>query len=398
MDEKEAISVAIPEEEKGSVSSLLDSSIETEPNGLDNFVNKVFDGIGTGINAIKDKIASMEGHAPFTIAGNNRAVNVFENADLFTKVVNGCPEPIVIHMSETEIKAEMERVQAIADKIAKANGLEDITIDRAKGLSNLAAGIGDKGIQANPLFTKGLSDDGLAFAIGHEMAHNMCSHWVESYKIGLVEEKINSATGLYDDLTITNALEKAHEVEADRYGALFAKKAGFSAEKGIENFLNEDKFYNYDDKMYLSVFPYTVAEHPTAEVRIALVKEALQDENLSFTLEDSKKRAENAYFISDRFNRGGIEKGLAIEREIATRVLPIIEKEKMLFLKNLEKVPQMPKEEQIKMSYYLKEFLEQEKKFGVNRDILKTHDKAKALGKEDILEHRVKILAQSAEK
>ena len=94
--------------------------------------------IGLAFMEVGDILPVLGKHSPISVAGVNRRVEVFD-ADIFTKVVNDCPEPIVISMSNEEIRQEMKRVQDIVDKVTKANGLQSVKVVQIEAFNNMAS-------------------------------------------------------------------------------------------------------------------------------------------------------------------------------------------------------------------------------------------------------------------
>lgn len=97
-----------------------------------------------------------------------------------------------------------------------------------------------------------LDDDELAFALGHEMAHNILGH----------AALVNGHIGGLTQLGIGTGKLKAAELEADIMGARLARDAGFAA-RGAEAFLR---------KIAVARGPALGTTHPAFQVRIARLR------------------------------------------------------------------------------------------------------------------------------
>ena len=77
------------------------------------------------------------------------------------------------------------------------------------------------------------TDDELAFALGHELAHIALRHYVANYRLLRHAEARGSPEGAMLDAVLSQ-YGSDYEMEADRYGALYAVRAGYSFSKAIE--------------------------------------------------------------------------------------------------------------------------------------------------------------------
>lgn len=80
------------------------------------------------------------------------------------------------------------------------------------------------------------SDDELAFALGHEIAHSVLRHHVAKLRIEDARRDVPQAQTLMLK-AMGGRIERAHELEADRYGALYVVRAGYrfsAASQAIE--------------------------------------------------------------------------------------------------------------------------------------------------------------------
>lgn len=111
-----------------------------------------------------------------------------------------------------------------------------------------------------------LDDDELAFALGHEMAHNILGH------AALTKGRIGGLT----QLGIGTGKLKVAELEADALGARLARNAGFAA-RGAESFLR---------RIAAARGPALDTTHPAFRLRIERVR-ALDDQGVS---DDAKGR------------------------------------------------------------------------------------------------------------
>jgi len=77
------------------------------------------------------------------------------------------------------------------------------------------------------------SDDELAFALGHELAHIVLRHHVTQLR---VSRALRSGTPGETALlrSVQSALDRDAETEADRFGALYAVRAGYSFTRAVE--------------------------------------------------------------------------------------------------------------------------------------------------------------------
>ena len=322
--------------------------------------------------------------------GANRSVDIFHGSgtgDLFTKVAFDCPKPIVIEMSEEQVKTELDRVRTILNKIVKSNGLEDFKVHRMGGLMNLDSGFGGC-INVNPLFSHTLSDNGLAFVLSHEIAHNICRHFSEQMVAMFQLDKVNIHFNAHDD-SVFSGLLKSHEMEADKIGISLAMNAGFD-KSGAKEFLLSNDFYNFDKNLYLSYFPYAYCEHPSPEVRVALIDDFIKNNN-NFNV-DTK-------YYDDRFNQfrdlalnPDIRVKYNAEKQLAKRILPDLEKEKDYYIESISKSLYLPKEEKIKISHLLKDIQESRTKFAIDDTTLIQHKSAISHGMSDKLSYRAAII------
>ena len=106
------------------------------------------DGIVYGYGKFKNLNTILGKYSITSGGGMNSNVEVF-SGDMFTRVINNCPDPVVIKMSDEEILKEMDRVTSIVNRITDANGFDRMGVIQGNGRDNLQAP-GNNKIYANP--------------------------------------------------------------------------------------------------------------------------------------------------------------------------------------------------------------------------------------------------------
>jgi Zn-dependent protease with chaperone function len=139
----------------------------------------------------------------------------------------------LLERPESPDRALVERVRRVGQRLASVT-------DRPTLLYSflVVRSIDDKDLQAfsfpggTVCLTESLarfytSEDELAFALGHEIAHTVLRHHVSQARVqGALEAGAPGAKALLDAVRGAFALDT--EMEADRFGALYAVRAGFS--------------------------------------------------------------------------------------------------------------------------------------------------------------------------
>jgi len=84
------------------------------------------------------------------------------------------------------------------------------------------------------------NDDEIAFAVAHELAHLCLRHHAISLRVSQIrdEGQVSDAALL---ATIQSRFDKASELEADRYGALYAVRAGFAFSGAVAALVKLDR-------------------------------------------------------------------------------------------------------------------------------------------------------------
>ena len=318
------------------------------------------------------------------------------------------PKPKVVEINEEEKLAECERVKKIRDRIIKANHLEYLPIrftqynladvqpvdgniyrKERDGLPHEEVPVIDenadivltllnkyeKKLNVNPLFTKTLKYEELAFVISHEFAHHMCYHTEECAVVLTALQSIDDAFSLnkkdpyYNENTnrnpyeisasakdLINALQLYHECEADCYARHFCEKAGFPKINDL-SFLDN---YLQEDNAKLRSFSFFTT-HPHKAERNAML-EMVNPKNIVFDKDEQKKYFESVLLqISSKLGC------VRLERETTDKVMPIVKLVSENFLKRVESYKDLPKEERIKYLSFFSSF----KKFYKNRDVNK---------------------------
>ena len=351
------------------------------------------DGIVYGYGKFKNLNTILGKYSITSGGGMNSNVEVF-SGDMFTRVINNCPDPIVIKMSDEEILKEMDRVTSIINRITDANGFDRMGVIQGNGRDNLQAP-GNNKIYANPLYTHLLSENELAFSVSHELAHNQNRHFGEDFMILHSSEEIDLKFGTKDKAMVCKAICKAHEIEADIIGAKIAMKAGYTpndVRDGMGEFLNGVKMYEKGMQTYLNVMPYTVVEHPIPAIRYAMVDAALNNPELMDFYSPSH------IVVPDKTKSSDLERHLAFEKEMVERILPILKAESEYYKKEIAKLPLLPKEERIHLSGYLTKLINEEKKYGINEKVLKENKRAASKGLDDKLSHRAALIEIAKDK
>lgn len=106
------------------------------------------------------------------------------------------------------------------------------------------------------------SEDALALVLGHEIAHAVLRHGIKDWAESKEYADILKDPKVFQNVLLANS--RTQEFEADRYGALYALRAGFSLSAGADVF---DKF-----PRSRQIYDRGMASHPSGEERVAQLK------------------------------------------------------------------------------------------------------------------------------
>ena len=153
-------------------------------------------------------------------------------------------------------------------------------------------------IYFDPATTKDLTNDELAYALSHEVAHNLCSHSEIQKKMYSVHKELDTVLNIKDEQFDT-VLCRTLEYEADIFGGVLCKKAGFD----VYAYRTETGKHNYQFEKDIGEFNL-FSTHPSVADRIALL-DSIDFNHLKF---DKKKfdnrleRINNAVSLEDKLN------------------------------------------------------------------------------------------------
>ncbi len=158
---------------------------------------------------------------------------------------------LINEIDEKKVK-DLDHVKFVSDKyteiVIERNGVKQIfkIIPEARPYVKIhVEESGDINAYAKPgrvVFTTGMvhfvkNDDELAVVMGHELAHITSNHISKSVGIGALCGIAGLITGPFSPLTFKSLYApygRNNEREADYLGLLYAQKAGYDIEKGIE--------------------------------------------------------------------------------------------------------------------------------------------------------------------
>lgn len=106
------------------------------------------------------------------------------------------------------------------------------------------------------------ADDALAAVLGHEIAHAVLRHGLKEWADSREYQDILKDPQLFRNVLMANS--RTQEFEADRYGALYALRAGFALTAAADVF---DKFPRSRE-----IYDRGMADHPTGPERVAQLK------------------------------------------------------------------------------------------------------------------------------
>ena len=301
----------------------------------------------------KDVIALAGDYLPFSVSGNFSSINLFEGS-FAERVLYDCPPPKIIKMSPNEIVEEMNRVQRIANKITDANGLNPVYIHYSYE-DLMAVGNGNLFV-ANPLYTSTLSDESIAYSLGHEMAHSLCLHHANALLLNDVNKKINEKFGIHiskGDSVVLYYYDRYTEMEADVYGTYLASKAGFDLSDG-KQIREDEKWFNKNYYDYWNYYYDINEEHPSIEFRSTLISKTAKTINkVKFS---PKEFREEHQMLVDKLKSGKLEDYVWVEKFFANKVMIFTKKEQKDFINRVENIPKLSFEEKARLSKCLTRF------------------------------------------
>lgn len=106
------------------------------------------------------------------------------------------------------------------------------------------------------------SEDALALVLGHEIAHAVLRHGLKDWAESKEYANILKDPEMFRNVLLANS--RTQEFEADRYGALYALRAGYAVSAGCDVF---DKF-----PRTRQIYDRGLASHPTGDERVAQLK------------------------------------------------------------------------------------------------------------------------------
>lgn len=170
------------------------------------------------------------------------------------KAVYGFPKPFVFTLMEDERYEVERRIFNIGEKVFGLSGRnqdEMIFYQTTSAFGIDYAQISSIGeLQINPVKMKYLSDDELAYVLGHEATHLFCKHFRMGDILKDIVKENECYFGKSDDSFFTG-LSRYFEFEADRIGVSLAVNAGFNpfgyrTEMGKYSFLFDQDSSGFD--------------------------------------------------------------------------------------------------------------------------------------------------------
>ena len=240
-----------------------------------------------------------------------------------------------------------------------------------------------------------MSDAGVAYIAGHELAHHYCKHKELNATLCEAMDTVNKGLGIDDlDNSLILSQAKFFEMEADKYGSLFAYRAGFPKEGATEFFLSEE-WDTLDTRIKSQIDPSYDRVHPGPEERVQLIRDVFTNiDSMSFSPDEFSLRVDflNGYLQQENLSEEQrFQNSLKVEKAISHLITPSLQKEKELYEQQMDSILSLPKEEKIKLSSFLKDSAEALEKNKVDTKTLMESRSAQKEGKEDILSHRAEI-------
>ena len=286
---------------------------------------------------------------------HTNSLEVYDNFDknlttyLSENIKYGFPKPTVLMISDKECMDEKIRAQIVLDKIQKANGFSEIPLYFIENKDdNRYAYANHKGIFINPLLSKYVSDDKLAFTLGHEVAHIICGHVMSDipvykdvptiksvfhmalYSVNINKKCHNNEDNKLELKALESALERYKEFEADRVGCKMALNAGYK--------VNEYHHSPYLSEVDLYYHKFNLNDsHPTYFERNVFLK-SIDFTKFHFSPQEKMKELKEDYDkVMKTYN---IQNYLEVEHKWMKRLIRFVNMDNKLFISGFQQVLQ----------------------------------------------------------
>ena len=321
------------------------------------------------VQKIKDKYSDLSNYLSGSSHGDIHGVVHVLEAPFYERMLLDFPEPIVINLTEKDVMHEAERFFLIATQLCEANDLPLPELRMQLTNPFDAMGTASSCISFNPVFTKGLNDDELAFVLGHEMAHCFCGHSYESVYRAVASSLIDKVYKLSDSDNaeiMSNMYFQAIEHEADIIGMKFSLNAGYHKVK-LDNVFNNSSFEDY----FMDINYNYNADHPSNIERQSFL-DICDFKKVDFNLEERQKYIEDLRLrtVNHDMPYKDISSFISVERDIFSRLQDYIVKDKELYCNRIDKLNTISMSDKIKTDYYISEYQNSERFVYVNEKSL----------------------------
>ena len=286
-----------------------------------------------------------------------------QHPSFFSRLSYDFPDTRLPVLNTADAAKELNRAMHIVKAIARANGLDVPNIELNTKVHSASIGkdnssSDDYVLYINPLQTKHMTNNQFAFVIGHELAHVACHHPEEQNIMRFSSIEVDAGLRIKkSDTSFLKSLESMHEYEADKFGCLFATKAGFKKVNDL-TFLLEGEAVDKVSAVFTELNVTDV--HPSPSERSLFLKNLNLDE-LTFnresydsyidSLQNKYKMAEDLRW--EKKNDVALSLYLDVEQTCAKKALPFVKMADRCFSERLQALHTASVEDKMKMMPFL---------------------------------------------